>query len=66
MSSRLGLLHTPQRQTTLNTGVEDGPSAVLRQELADELALAITDFRYSSPDDVRADQYYDVFAKEAT
>lgn len=65
MSSRLGLLHTPQRQTTLNTGVEDGPQAILSEEFTAELGLVLKEFQYSSPDEVAAEEYYDIFAREA-
>jgi len=66
LSSRLGLLHQPQGQNEPNLGVEDGPGAIITNQLADELHLQTHKFRYSSPDEVAVSDYYPAFVRETT
>ncbi|GEM_PF-698672 len=64
LSSRLGLLHKPQGQLELNTGVENGPAALCSPELIEALDLLPTSFTYSNPDRINPEQYFEIFGAE--
>lgn len=73
--SRLGLQNIPHRQKELNIGVEDGPDSILTKEFLSSLRaersnlnnyfdeLKISEFIFTKPEDIKAENFNDVLAK---
>lgn len=76
--SRLGLPNIPHRQRSLNIGVENGPDSILTKKFLSSLRsraqsrekqslsfdkYAISDFLFAKPEDIKAENFNDVLAK---
>lgn len=66
-SSRLGLAHIPNKSHEVNTGVEDGPDAVLSPAFLTQLQsnYSMSHFQFSSPESIDKAKYMEVLAKES-
>ncbi len=66
-SSRLGLAHIPNKSHEVNTGVEDGPDAVLSPGFLTQLQsnYSMSHFQFSSPESIDKDIYMEVLARES-
>ncbi len=63
--SRLGLINPPMRHTKMNSGVEDGPDAILSPGFLNLFPEKnVTSFSFSKPEDMDKNDYYNILAKE--
>lgn len=65
--SRLGLINKPNKSTVVNTGVEQGPNAVLSDEFLRQLEsnYSLSHFVFSEPETVEKGEYIPTIAEES-